>query len=175
MDQTNRETPLKFTQDFLSVSATPGGTYLRANYPYKIKQTHSMSRTLDGAWRRFEEQLRHEEESKRRQAENFTNAVIRDQQAIDAEVIRKMMIQEETRKELENQIVYKQLENEAEERERRKKERTSFGPEEDELLYQMMLARRNENKQATKQDLEELIKERQNKSDFVYSLERSLD
>ena len=85
------------------------------------------------------------------------------------------MIQEETRKELENQIVYKQIENEAEERDRRKKERTSFGPEEDELLYQMMLSRKTENKQATKQDLEELIKERQNRSDFVYSLERSLD
>ena len=61
-----------------------------------------MARTMDGAWKRFEDQLRVEEDVKRRQAENFQNSVIRDQQAIDAEIIRKMIIQEETRKELEN-------------------------------------------------------------------------
>jgi hypothetical protein len=61
--------------------------------------------------------------------------VIRDQQAIDAEIIRKMIIQEETRKELENQMVYRQIENENDQRERRRKEKTSFGPEEDEILY----------------------------------------
>ena len=32
-----RESPLKVTQDFMSVSATPGGSYLRPNYTYKIK------------------------------------------------------------------------------------------------------------------------------------------
>lgn len=32
-----RESPLKLTSDFLSVSGTPGGSYLRPNYPYKIK------------------------------------------------------------------------------------------------------------------------------------------
>jgi hypothetical protein len=51
-----------------------------------------MARTLDGAWKRFEDQLRYEEEAKRRQAESFQNAVIRDQQAIDADIIRKMMV-----------------------------------------------------------------------------------
>ena len=119
-----------------------------------------MARTMDGAWKRFEDQLRLEEEIKRRQAESFQNAVIRDQQAIDAEVIRKMIIQEETRKELENQIVFKQYENEQEEKERRRKQRTNFGPEEDELLYQMLKERKQEAKQSTKHDLEELIKER---------------
>ena len=57
---------------------------------------------MDGAWKRFEDKLRVEEDVKRRQAENFQNSVIRDQQAIDAEIIRKMIIQEETRKELEH-------------------------------------------------------------------------
>jgi hypothetical protein len=61
-----------------------------------------MAQTMDGAWKRFEDQLRVEEDVKRRQAENFQNSVIRDQQAIDAEIIRKMIIQEETRKELEH-------------------------------------------------------------------------
>ena len=134
-----------------------------------------MARTMDGAWKRFEDQLRMEEEVKRRQAENFQNAVIRDQQAIDAEIVRKMMVQEETRKELENQMVFKQIENDNELRERRRKEKTSFGPEEDELLYQMLAERRKDAKQATKQDLEELIRERQDRGDFVHKLERSLD
>jgi hypothetical protein len=61
-----------------------------------------MAQTMDGAWKRFEDQLRVEEDVKRRQAENFQNSVIRDQQAIDAEIIRKMIIHEETRKELEH-------------------------------------------------------------------------
>ena len=61
-----------------------------------------MAQTMDGAWKRFEDKLRVEEDVKRRQAENFQNSVIRDQQAIDAEIIRKMIIQEETRKELEH-------------------------------------------------------------------------
>jgi hypothetical protein len=81
-----------------------------------------MARTMDGAWKRFEDQLRVEEDVKRRQAENFQNSVIRDQQAIDAEIIRKIIIQEETRKELENQMVYKQIENDNDQRERRRKE-----------------------------------------------------
>ena len=134
-----------------------------------------MARTLDGAWKRFEDQLRYEEDVKRRQAENFQNAVVRDHQAIEAEIIRKMVQQEENRKELENQMVYKQMENEQERIERRKKERTSFGPEEDELLYQMLENRKKESKEMTRQDLEELIKERQNRSDFVFNLERTLD
>jgi len=134
-----------------------------------------MARTMDGAWKRFEDKLRDEEDVKRRQAENFQNSVIRDQQAIDAEIIRKMIIQEETRKELENQMVYKQIDNENEQRERRRKEKTSFGPEEDEILYQLLHNRKKDNVQATKDDLEDLIKERQNRSDFVHQLERSLD
>jgi hypothetical protein len=93
----------------------------------------------------------------------------------DAEIIRKMIIQDETRKELENQMVYKQIENENDQRERRRKEKTSFGPEEDEILYQLLHNRKKDNLQATKEDLEDLIKERQNRSDFVHQLERSLD
>jgi hypothetical protein len=38
-----------------------------------------MARTMDGAWKRFEDQLRVEEDVKRRQAENFQSSVIRDQ------------------------------------------------------------------------------------------------
>lgn len=72
-------------------------------------------------------------------------------------------------------MVYKQMENEQERVERRKKERTSFGPEEDELLYQMLANRKKESKDVTKQDLENLIKERQDRSDFAYNLERTLD
>jgi hypothetical protein len=42
----------------MSVSATPASTYLKPNYPYKIKHTDQMAKTLDGAWKRFEDQLR---------------------------------------------------------------------------------------------------------------------
>lgn len=67
----DNDTPLKFTQDFMSVNATPAGTYLRPNYPYKVKHNDSMARTMDGAWRRFEDQLKMEEALKRRQAAQF--------------------------------------------------------------------------------------------------------
>ena len=60
-----------------------------------------MAKTMDGAWKRFEDQLRKVEEHKRRLADNFHHAVVRDQQAIESEVIRKMVVQEDTRKELE--------------------------------------------------------------------------
>jgi hypothetical protein len=63
--------PLKATQDFLSVSATPNGSFLRPNYPYRVKANEQMAKTMDGAWRRFEEQLKLEEEIKKRQAEQF--------------------------------------------------------------------------------------------------------
>jgi|LauGreDrversion4_2_1035121.scaffolds.fasta_scaffold1360206_1 hypothetical protein len=75
-----RSTPLKYTQDFMSVSATPAGSYLKPNYPYKVKYNTSMAKTLDGAWKRFEDQLRNEEEAKRKQAEQFHNSIIREQQ-----------------------------------------------------------------------------------------------
>jgi hypothetical protein len=39
----------------------------------------------------------------------------------------------------------------------------------------MLHNRKKDNVQATKEDLEDLIKERQNRSDFVHHLERSLD
>ena len=66
------------TQEFLSVAATPNDSYLRPNYPYRVKQNDSMARTMDGAWRRFEDQLKREEDTKRKQAEQFQEAVTRD-------------------------------------------------------------------------------------------------
>jgi hypothetical protein len=47
---------------------------------------------MDGAWKRFEEQLKFEEEIKRRQADMFHQAVTRDQQAIDNDILRRLMI-----------------------------------------------------------------------------------
>jgi hypothetical protein len=47
-------------------------------------------------------------------------------------------------------MMLKSIENEQDLRERRKKERTSFGPEEDEILYQMLKDRRQELKQTVK-------------------------
>jgi hypothetical protein len=55
----------------MSVSATPNGSFLMPNYPYRVKQNEHMALTMDGAWRRFEDQLKREEEIKRRQAEQF--------------------------------------------------------------------------------------------------------
>lgn len=93
---------------------------------------------MDGAWKRFEDQLRKEEEHKRKLADNFHHAVVRDQQAIESEVIRKMVVQEDTRKELEKQMFYKDTVREMEEIQRRKKEKTSFGPEESGELYEAL-------------------------------------
>lgn len=64
---------------------------------------------------------------------------------------------------------------ELEEMERRKKEKTSFGPEENQLLYQMLENRKNDIKQETKEQLENLIREKQDRQEFVSKLERSLD
>jgi hypothetical protein len=43
---------------------------------------------------------------------------------------------------------------------RKKKERTSFGPEENQLLYEMLENRKNDIKFETKDELEKLIKEK---------------
>jgi hypothetical protein len=93
-------------------------------------------------------------------ADNFHNAVERDQQAIESEVIRKMVVQDETRQELEKQMFYKDTVREMEEIQRRRKEKTSFGPEESGALYEALDQRRSQARKDTKRDLENLIKER---------------
>jgi hypothetical protein len=51
-----------------------------------------MAKTMDGAWRRFEDQLKREEEIKRKQADQFHEAITRDQQAIESEIMRRIVI-----------------------------------------------------------------------------------
>ena len=58
---------------------------------------------------------------------------------------------------------------------KRRKERTSFGPEENHLLYEILDNRKNDAKQTTKQDLLELINERTQRQEYIDKLERSLD
>ena len=60
-----------------------------------------MSKTMDGAWKRFEEQLKFEEEVKKKQAEMFNQAITRDQQMIESEILRRLIMREETRRELD--------------------------------------------------------------------------
>lgn len=60
------ESPLHFTSQFLSVGSTPVNSYLRPNYPYKVKYNDCMAQTMDGAWKRFEEQLKRDEELKKK-------------------------------------------------------------------------------------------------------------
>jgi hypothetical protein len=79
---------------------------------------------------------------------------------MEAEVVRKMCVQEEMKRELESQMQRKEEENVREVRERRRMEKTSFGPEEDQRLHEMHVARKMEAKQMTKAGLEELIRER---------------
>ena len=57
---------------------TPNGNFLLPNYPYRVTHNNNMAKTMDGAWRRFEDQLKLEEGTKRRQAEQFQQAVTRD-------------------------------------------------------------------------------------------------
>ena len=75
-------------------------------------------------------------------------------------MVRKMCVQEEMKRELESQMQRKEEENVREVRERRRMEKTSFGPEEDQRLHEMHVARKMEAKQMTKAGLEELIRER---------------
>lgn len=130
---------------------------------------------MDGAWKRFEEQLQLEEEVKKKQAEQFQKAVVRDQQAIESEAMRRLIIKEETRKELDKQLVYKKTLEEMENDIKRRKERTSFGPEENHLLYEILDNRKNDAKHMTKKDLTELINERAQRHEYMDKLERSLD
>jgi hypothetical protein len=65
-----------------------------------------------------------------------------------------MAVQEETRKELEKQMFYKDTVREMEEIERKRKEKTSFGPEESGILYEVLDQRRSQAREATKKDLE---------------------
>lgn len=59
------QSPFATVSEFVSVGATPQETYLRPSYPYRIKKNESMTKALDGAWRRFEEQLKREEDLKK--------------------------------------------------------------------------------------------------------------
>jgi len=108
-------------------------------------------------------------------ADNFHNAVERDQQAIESEVIRKLVVKDETRQELEKQMFYKDTFREMEEIQRRRKEKTSFGPEESGALYEALDQRRSQARKDTKRDLENLIKERSERNEFMDKLERNLD
>ena len=100
--------PYATVSEFVGNSATPQETYMRPSYPYRIKNNDSMVKALDGAWRRFEEQLKKEEDVKKQQAENFHMAVVRDQQAIEGEIVRKLNMQQENRKDLDIQIRQKE-------------------------------------------------------------------
>jgi hypothetical protein len=96
--------PYATVSEFMGSGATPQETYMRPSYPYRIKNNNSMVKTLDGAWKRFEEQLKKDEDLKKQQAENFHRAVARDQQAIESEITRKLNMQQVNRKELDIQI-----------------------------------------------------------------------
>jgi hypothetical protein len=95
--------------------------------------------------------------------------------AIQSEIMRRLVLQEQTKTELDKQISFKKTIEEMEKDIRSKKERTSFGPEEDRLLYEILDSRKVDAKQSTKQDLQHLIKERESRHDFMNKLERSLD
>ena len=62
-----------------------------------------------------------------------------------------------------------------EEAQKWRKDRTSFGPEENDLMYEILEQRNQDAKDYTKHHLQSLINERANKNEFVSSLERSLD
>ena len=72
-------------------------------------------------------------------------------------------------------MFYKDTIREMEEIQRRKKEKTSFGPEESGALYEALDQRKSQARHETKRDLENLIKERSDRQDFVDRLERNLD
>jgi hypothetical protein len=72
-------------------------------------------------------------------------------------------------------MFYKDTVREMEEIERRRKEKTSFGPEESGVLYHVLEQRKSQARETTKRDLEHLMKERAERGDFVDKLERTLD
>lgn len=99
----------------------------------------------------------------------------RDQQAIEGEIVRKLNMQQENRKDLDVQIRQKEDVAAFEREVNRQQERTSFGPEEDHMLYEVIGNRRAQAKHDTKLQLLEMIKERAERREFMHELERSID
>ena len=89
--------------------------------------------------------------------------------------MRRLIIQGETKRDLEKQIFYKQTVQEFEQEQSKKRQKTSFGPEENELLYHILEKRIDDAKQINKSNLEKLIRERANKHEFMSQLEKGLD
>ena len=130
---------------------------------------------MDGAWKRFEEQLQKEEEIKKRQADQFQEAITRDQKAIESEIIKRLSLQEEHRRGLDQQITTKYNHQDLDNDQKKYKDRTSFGPEENQLLFEILERRNSEMKQSTKQELQRLMRENMLKQEFMSQLEKSLD
>lgn len=84
-------------------------------------------------------------------------------------------MQQENKKDLDVQIRQKEDVAAFEKEINRYQERTSFGPGEDYMLYEVAGNRRAEAKQATKLHLLEMIKERAERREFMHDLERSID
>lgn len=138
------QSPLVTVSEFVSPGSTPQETFLQPSYPYPVKNNESMARAQDGAWKRFEQQLKRDEDVKRQQAQFFHQAVTRDQQAIEGEITRKQVLMEENKRELDVQIKQKEDISSLEKELSKQFERTSFGPEEDHLLYEILGNRRAE-------------------------------
>jgi hypothetical protein len=64
--------------------------------------------------------------------------------------MRRVVIKEQVKSELDKQISFKKTVEGMENEIKRQKERTSFGPEEDHLLYEILDARKTDAKESTR-------------------------
>jgi len=98
---------------------------------------------------------------KRRQAELFQQACLKDQQAIESEVMRRAEFKEETKRVLDQQLAMKNTAERIEKAAEGLLIKTTFGPEEDDAVYDANGGRRNEAKENTKTALLALMKEKE--------------
>ena len=105
----------------------------------------------------------------------FNQAVLKDQHSIESEVMRRAVVKEEVKRNLDKQLAIKQTIAEMEKENELKAAKTNFGPEENAELYNSQGNRRSEAKVANKHDLIALMKEKEDRHKFIDKLERSLD
>ncbi|CDW72251.1 UNKNOWN [Stylonychia lemnae] len=161
----------------LILPSSTGVTFAKAlnNYPYKVKQTQNMELTMNRAWLRYEDELRQKEEHKKKLAENFYHSIEKDQKQIEMENFKRIQNQKTTRKELIDQMEHRKMMENFNNQQEKVFVKTSFGPEQNELLVSMLDEIQKEKKFVTKNDLEDLITSKKTKQDIDTINEHSVD
>eukprot|EP00347_Sterkiella_histriomuscorum_P003736 403363144 len=154
-----------------------GVTFARTlnHYPYKVKQTENMEQNMNQAWLRFEEQLRQQEDFKRKQAEHFQSAVEKDQKQIELEHYKKVQDQKNTKSFLHAQMEHKKMFQQFEHNYEKQEAKTSYGPEQTQQIVNVLDDLHRDKKDQTKKHLEETISLKKKHKEFLDKIEKEND